>query len=205
MTQIEEIGTARRSSSGVLAHAVSEVLAPVVLAYLTCVPVAVATTSSVGRGMLIGLVVATLCAGLPYLLIVLSSRRRLLSGRHVPDLRERPVVLVGCAVSATAGLASAVLLDAPREVVALVVATVVGLVVAAVISRWWKVSIHLAGVAGALSAITLVTSWWALVALPVVVILGWARVRLAAHDAAQVAAGALIGAAITTALMVWIS
>jgi hypothetical protein len=185
----------------VVARVLTEVLAPVVLAYVTCLAVALATTASVPRAIIIGLVVATSCAGLPYVLILLASRRRLLSGRHVPDLRERPAVLTACAVSAAAGLALAVVLDAPRHVFALVGATVVGLVVAAVISTRWKLSIHLAAAAGAVCAMALTITPWVLLASLPMAALGWARVHLGEHDVGQVVGGAAIGATVTTIVM----
>jgi hypothetical protein len=184
-----------------LAHVVSEVLAPVVLAYVTCVAVSVRATPTGTRGLVTGLVIATFCAGLPYAVIVGSSRRRLLSGRNVPDLRERPTVLALCALSAVLGVGAAFWLDAPRAVVALVVATAAGLAVAALISTKWKLSIHTAGAAGAVTALALTVSPWVLSAWLLVAAVGWARVRLDSHDKWQVLGGALIGAGVTTSVM----
>jgi hypothetical protein len=198
---VSELRTATKRRTDVLAHLLTELLAPVVLAYVTCLAVAVGTTPSASRGVLIGLVVATSCAGLPYAVIALASRRRLLSGRHVPELRERPGILVLCAVAAAAGLALAVVLRASPAVFALVAATVVGLGVAAAISTRWKLSIHLAAGCGALCATTVTLTPWLLVASPAVVALGWARVHLGDHDAAQVLGGAVVGAGVTSLVM----
>lgn len=184
-----------------LAAALTELLAPVVLAYVTCLAIAVATTEPVWRGVVVGIVAATSCAGLPYLLILVASRRQLLSGRHVPELRERPGILVLCAVAAAAGLALAVVLRASPAVFALVASTVVGLGVAAAISTGWKLSIHLAAAAGALCATTLTLTPWLLVASPALIALGWARVHLGDHDVAQVLGGAVVGAGVTALVM----
>lgn len=183
------------------AHALSELLSPVVLAYLTCVWVAGATTQPLVRGVALGLLVASLCAGLPFVLVVLASRRQLLSGRHVPELRERPAVLTACAASAATGLLLAWWLGAPPEVFALVTATVAGLVVAAVISTRWKLSIHVAAAAGAVSAVASVVTPWALLGALLVGALAWARVRLTAHDVRQVVGGGVIGAVVTASVM----
>lgn len=179
------------------AAVVSEILAPVVLAYVVCLAVAIGTTPPLARGLLVGVVVATFAAGLPYLVVLRGSRRGDLSGRHVPDGRERPLILGLAASSAIAAFPAALLLQADRAVIALLAATTVGLIVAAVISTAWKLSIHVAGAAGAASALALVygPQWWLLVV--VVVVLAWSRVRLGAHDLPQVAGGAVVGGLVT--------
>lgn len=201
MTTLGAATSTSRRRADRWAHALSELLSPVVLAYLTCVWVAGATTQSLVGGVALGLLVASLCAGLPFVLVVLASRRQLLSGRHVPELRERPAVLAACAASAATGLLLAWWLGAPPEVFALVTATVAGLVVAAVISTRWKLSIHVAAAAGAVSAVALVVTPWALLGALLVGALAWARVRLTAHDLSQVVGGGVIGAAVTASVM----
>jgi hypothetical protein len=65
----------------------------------------------------------------------------------------------------------------------------------AVVTVWWKISIHCAVASGSVVILAfgygpLVLCGYALVGL-----LGWARVAMADHTVAQVAAGALLGAA----------
>lgn len=183
------------------AAAVSELLAPIVLAYAVCLAVAIGTTPPLARGLLVGMVVATLVAGLPYLVVLWGSRRGSLSGRHVPDRRERPMILALAAASAIAAFPAAWLLEADRAVVALLVAVTTGLVVAAAISSVWKLSIHVAGAAGAVCVLALVFGPQLWVLGVVVAALGWSRVRLGAHDVRQVIGGAGVGGLVTVAIM----
>lgn len=85
-------------------------------------------------------------------------------------------------------------LGAPRELIALVVAMEVGLIISLAITFFWKMSIHVASVAGAIVILVLVFGPGVLALAPVVVLVGWARVELHDHTPSQVAAGAVIGA-----------
>jgi len=59
------------------------------------------------------------------------------------------------------------------------------------INRYWKISAHAMGAAGPLAAVTFVFGPVALVFLSLVILVGWARVRLKVHNVAQVFAGIL--------------
>lgn len=200
MTRTDD-GQASRTGGDRAAAVISEVLAPVVLAYVVCVAVALGTTPPIGRGLLVGVLVATLVAGLPYGVVLWGSGRGNLSGRHVPDRRERPVILGLAAASAVAAFPVVWLLDADRAVIALLAATTTGLVVAAAISTFWKLSIHVAGAAGSVSALALVYGPHLWVLAICVAALAWSRMRLGAHDASQVIGGAATGGLVTLAVM----
>ncbi|MEV0897655.1 hypothetical protein [Actinoplanes sp. NPDC049802] len=80
-------------------------------------------------------------------------------------------------------------LGAPREVLALLTAGGTGPDVFALVTHWWKMSIH----AGTVAALTAVHGPVTLLGVPLVMLGCWARVRLTAHTPAQVVAGALAG------------
>ena len=65
----------------------------------------------------------------------------------------------------------------------------------------WKISVHVAGLAGALAVVTVLNGPWGLGGIPVLALLGWAGVRLGAHSLAQVLAGAVVGAAVVGATL----
>jgi membrane-associated phospholipid phosphatase len=81
-------------------------------------------------------------------------------------------------------------------VLALLAAGGTGLVVFTVVTHWWKMSIHAGVAAGTAATLTAVYGPLALLSVPLVLLAGWARVRLSAHTIAQVVAGALVGAVI---------
>ncbi len=71
---------------------------------------------------------------------------------------------------------------------------------ATLVTLRWKISIHVATVAGAVVILTLVFGLGFALLAPAVALTGWARVALGDHTPAQVAAGAVLGAAIAASV-----
>lgn len=105
----------------------------------------------------------------------------------------RQVPLLLCLASTAVGLLILLLGHAPRDVLALDVAMLVTLITCTVITRWWKISLHSAVAGGAAATLVLIYGRWALVTVPVVALVAWARVVVRDHTLAQVVAGALVG------------
>lgn len=188
-----------------VARVLTEVLSPVVLAYGVCLAVSIGTTPPLRRGVVVGLAVATLTAGLPFAVVLWSSRRGRLSGRHIPVLRQRPLVLLLAAGSTVFAFVATGWLGADPAVRALVLASFTGLLIAALISLAWKISIHVAAAAGAVTVLGLVFGVTAAPLALLVVALAWARVRLGEHDILQVVAGGVVGAVVAAAVFAALS
>jgi membrane-associated phospholipid phosphatase len=92
-----------------------------------------------------------------------------------------------------AGLAILVALEAPRQLVALVVAMLAGLAATLVVTLWWKLSMHVAAVSGTVAILALTFGPALTMAVPLVAVVAWSRVRLGDHTAAQTVAGAALG------------
>lgn len=60
------------------------------------------------------------------------------------------------------------------------------------INRFWKISAHAMGVAGPFSAIVFAFGWIGVLLLPIVLLVGWARVELKCHTPSQVVTGVLL-------------
>ncbi|MBK7498233.1 MAG: PAP2 family protein [Ignavibacteriales bacterium] len=60
------------------------------------------------------------------------------------------------------------------------------------INRFWKISAHAMGVAGPFSAMVFAFGWIGIVLLPIVILVGWARIELKCHTLTQVIAGILL-------------
>jgi len=60
------------------------------------------------------------------------------------------------------------------------------------INRFWKISAHAMGVAGPFSAMVFAFGWIGVVLLPIVILVGWARIELKCHTLTQVVAGILL-------------
>ena len=120
---------------------------------------------------------------------------------HLRERDQRAVPLGLAALSVATGVVVLLVAGAPRAITALQIAVLVTVAVATAITLVWKISFHTAVVAAAAAVLTLLGGpWWALswLAVPLV---GWARVVLRAHSATQVVAGAVVGAGVTTAVL----
>ena len=92
-------------------------------------------------------------------------------------------------------------LGAPRELIALVVAMEVGLIISLAITFFWKMSIHVASVAGAIVIPGLIFGIQFAVLAPIVALVGWARVELGVHSPGQVMVGAAIGSLVAALVL----
>lgn len=171
----------------------SEVMAPTVLAAV--VPVVVGSAADGWRGA--GLAAAgAVVAVVPGLLLVLHLvRRGRVVDHHLPDRADRPRVLGAAGVGVVAAVALVASLGAPPALRVLFAAMAVLLAVVVVVSARWKVSLHAAAAAASLGALLAVLGPWALVGLPLLVVLAASRVVLGAHTPAQVLVGLALGAA----------
>jgi hypothetical protein len=184
------------------AKVLTEVFAPPILVLTLLLVVGIYSTSSVGRGLLLGAVATFFAAGLPYAIMFVGIRRGRLSDRHLSLRAQRPAMMIIGLASVSGGLLVMVWLDAPRELFALVAAMVAGVGVALAISSFWKISIHAACAAGTVAILVIVFGWIMLVWVPVVAAICWARVTLRDHTVLQVTAGTVVGAIVAAAVMV---
>jgi membrane-associated phospholipid phosphatase len=177
-----------------LAAILTEVLSPAVIVIL--LP-AVVGWQATGHDLVATggwtLVVAVFFSVLPMVLLVRGARQGHWDGHWVRERERRLVPLLMCLASALVGVAILLVGSAPTDVFALACAMVATLVVCMVITRWWKVSIHAAVAGGAVAVVLLLYGPVTAPLLAVVALVCWARVRVAAHTAAQVVVGALVG------------
>ncbi|MBQ6639598.1 MAG: hypothetical protein IJH84_01035 [Saccharopolyspora sp.] len=140
-----------------------------------------------------GLFVSLTSSVLPMSGIVAGSRLGWWDGHHVRNREGRLIPFALLIVLSSLGLGVLLRTGAPHLMVALDVAMLTALLAIALITVWWKVSVHTAVAAGAVAILAVVYSGWLLVLWLLVVAIGWSRVRLGEHTAAQVVVGALMG------------
>jgi membrane-associated phospholipid phosphatase len=140
----------------------------------------------------------------PQEMIKLGMRRGRLGDRYVGDRAKRAKVLPLIAVSVVVGLVLMLVLGAPRELVAMILAMLATLVPVLVITAAlrWKVSIHTAASGGAVAMLAIALGAWWLLGYVAVALIAWSRVRLRDHTAAQTIVGALVGT-VTAGLAFW--
>jgi hypothetical protein len=174
----------------------TEVFAPAVLACVLPVVIGIHAGPTVLAGLGWGLLAALFGAVLPYTMILNGVRRGRLSDRHIGVRSQRTRPLALGLVSVLVGLGLLVVLGAPRELVALVVASFVGGFVATVVNHFWKLSVHASVAAG--TCVILVLAFGPLLLVSGVVVVGvcWSRVKLGDHTVAQVVTGSAVGVVI---------
>jgi membrane-associated phospholipid phosphatase len=185
------------------ARLVTEVLSPAVLVATVLIVVAWHAAASPLGALLWGLVAAAAASFVPITYILRGVRRGRWTDRHVRVRRQRTWPLLVCLLSTLAGTVLLALVGAPRELVALIASMVAALLVALPLTMWarWKVSVHSLVAAGTVVAYTVVFGPWLVLTWPVAPLVGWSRVALADHTAAQVLGGAAVGALATGVLM----
>jgi len=144
---------------------------------------------TIGYGALAALFVCVL----PLAVLLVLVRLGKVTDHHVSDRKQRAPVLLMALGCIALGLLVLGAVDAPKSVIAMVLAVVGGVAVLAVVSPFWKMSGHAAAVscAAVVSVLMLGAAWTPLLLL--VPAVSWSRVVLRAHSLAQVVAGSLFG------------
>ncbi|GAB4057223.1 hypothetical protein [Catellatospora paridis] len=189
----------RTTRSGRAAALVSELLQPGIFA--AALPPAVGAVAAGWRGALWGLLACVFTAVIPLLIILRGVRRGRLINHHMDRREERAAPLGLSVISVAAGLGLLTLLDAPAPVRAAVAALGTALAVTTLVNLGWKLSAHAATVSAAAVVLTAALGSPGAVAWLMVAVVCWARLRLGAHDLAQIGAGVLAGAG--SAVLAW--
>lgn len=192
----------QRARPSRLADAVALAADPALVVTAVLLLVSLQTASSMLTGLGWALLAAGFCVVLPYAALLVMLSARVVTDRHLLVREQRRWPLAVAAVSVGTGFLLLFSLGAPKDVAALVAAMVVGLLVMSVFTHWYKASFHAGVVAGSAGVLALVFGPLTLVGtLPVVALVGWARVRSGRHSIGQVITGGLVGAA--SALLVY--
>lgn len=134
-----------------------------------------------------------LCAGIPMGYIARGVKAGKWSDHHIRRREQRFIpLLVGLASVATASVLL-LIVDAPSQLIALVLAQLIGLFAVLLITRFWQVSIHCATAGGLCAVLVVLFGPWALISLAPLALVAWSRLVLDAHTRAQVMVGALLG------------
>jgi hypothetical protein len=168
--------------------------APAPVAAMLVFTIACRSAATAGEGVAIGALTAA-CATLPPTLYIEHGvRRGDATRRRLARRKDRVIALAIGAASVLTTVMVLRLVEASCDLVALLLAMLFVLGLSLVVTVVWKVSIHMAALAGAVALIGLTfgTGWMPLV--PVVALVGWSRIELGDHTPAQVLAGVVLGA-----------
>ena len=148
--------------------------------------------------------VAVLCSGMLQMAYVLMLRSRgSVTAYDVPERLQRTKPYFVSAGISFAGMMILLLLHASVFLWSLLWCYSINTLITAAINSRWKISAHLMGLTGPVTALHPVIGMGVLWFVPVVIVLGWSRIRLEAHTPAQVCAGAIAGVLLTQVQLMW--
>ena len=140
-------------------------------------------------------------SGLIILCLIIFIRLGLISSPDIPDRKQRSFPLIVAAIVLFTGFVALSLAHAPKLIQGLMLCYATETLIVAIISYWWKISIHTASMACSLVALryqfgAIIFPFYLLLLL-----VGQARIVLRRHTIAQAIAGALLGIVLTIQLL----
>ncbi len=157
------------------------------------------------RGLLWAILMLLVVTGIPLVYLIIGLKRGWVSDLELSRREERPRFIVVSLSSDVLALGMLWLGHGPHLLRLIVLTYFCLAIVMFTISSFWKISMHLAGVAGFSTALVFVfggMALWAFLSLPLV---AWARLQRRKHTPAQLMAGALAGTLITILVFGWLS
>jgi hypothetical protein len=191
--------TTRRARRRDLAERVSQLTNPAFVALPTFLAVALRTAPTRSSGLLWWAVTTVGISAAPLLHVYRGVRAGRYSDQHLSRRHERLIPFVVGLAGAGSALVVLLVSHASRAFLAAVAAVLIGAALAMAITHGarWKISLHVAGISGAVTVLTLLFGWPALLLAPLVPLVGWARWQLGAHTPAQAISACLISVVVT--------
>ncbi len=183
-----------------LAQILSELFNPLVVALPTFLGIALVTAPDLLHALLWWVVTVLGVSIAPTLFVLRGVRSGRYTDHHVSVREQRLVPLLFGAACVVIAFILLLALHASRPLIATMTAVIVVVLLATLITRFWKISLHLVGIAGAVTAYTLLFGPLFLFLSPLALLAGWARWRVGAHTPWQAVAGVALAVSLTTGI-----
>ncbi len=185
-----------------LAKLTSNVLNPFLLSFVVIILLAFRDAAGTAEALKWAVISIALSVLPVFIIVVCLARRKKLDGIFVNPRHQRHRLYLLASVLAVIGWGVLWYFGAPELLVAAFTAGLAAIVVFMSINAFWKISLHTAFMAASVTVVVMVygaVAAWTFLLLPPV---AWARIEMKQHSPAQVAAGALLAAAIV-AVVFW--
>ncbi|GCE14559.1 hypothetical protein [Tengunoibacter tsumagoiensis] len=183
-----------------LAHLISEITNPVLIAFPTFLLIAIRTAPDLRHALLWWVVTVGGISVAPLLFILRGVRRGHYTDHHVSKREQRLIPLLFSICCTGLVFVILLVLHASITLIATVLAVLIAGGIAFAITRYWKISFHLIGMAGAITVVGLVYGPVFFLLFPLIIIVGWARWRVQAHTPLQALAGTAIAISVTVSV-----
>jgi hypothetical protein len=187
------------------AHRYSVIANPLFVALPLFLFVALKTAPDWQRGLLWWGIVAVGFTAAPFFFIRQGVRRGKYTDDHVSVRSQRVVPLSFGLLCMIVVFVLLLVLHAAPALLATLVAALSSLAIATAITQFasYKISLHMIGMAGAVTTCVLLAGPWLLLLAPLVPLTAWARWKVGGHTPPQAAAGTILAVAVTLAVF-WI-
>jgi membrane-associated phospholipid phosphatase len=129
---------------------------------------------------------------IPSLYIHMLFRNKVINDLHIPDKEDRIKPLIIAIISNITGFSILYILKAPLFLKAMSLITIILIVILGIITYFWKVSMHAAWITFMVVTFNVLFGKLMLFLLPLIPVVGWARVRIKRHTVNQVVSGFII-------------
>ncbi len=186
--------TTLKSSESPWARLVSDLLSPPVVWLLLGTAIAIKFADTRSQALLWIAIYAVLIFVLPVSYIAWNVHRGKITDIHMKERRQRFGPFAFSIACSAIGWLVLRLMNTPEMVSAFALFSLLQLAVLAIITLVWQISIHAMSITGAVVAIGAIFGVpQALVVIPLVPLVGAARIKLHRHTPAQVVAGTILG------------
>jgi membrane-associated phospholipid phosphatase len=187
------------------ARLVSNLLSPPVIWAVMAFPIAFRDAETQTQALTWALVYGVLVCLLPLLYVVWMVRRGAISDLHMEVRQQRLRPFVVSLVCTTIAWWVLRFMGAPAVLPLFALFSLAQIAVIALITLVWQISMHAMSISGAVvAAFAFFGLLPALLLLPLVVLVGAARLKLQRHTPAQVVAGAAVGVVVPLLLFILI-
>ncbi len=177
------------------AKIVSDVLSPPVVWIALSLIVSWNASATFGEGLYWAFIYSFFVCIMPVAFIVYQLYTGEIGDIHMQYRHERYKPLAITVVSTVVAWAILHALRAPMVVELLAIMSLVDVAIISVITLYWQISMHAMAITGATMAIGIIFNTpLAILTIPLIVLVGAARLSLDRHTPAQVFAGAMVGA-----------
>jgi membrane-associated phospholipid phosphatase len=134
---------------------------------------------------------------LPIAVILYLTRKGVIPDVYASNRETRTKPFVGALGSCLCGVIVLVFFQAPQIMVSLMACYFVNSFVMMIITQTWKISVHASGITGPATFLVHQLGIGMLPFFALILPVGWARIKLEAHNLSQVVAGALLTVGLT--------
>ncbi len=133
----------------------------------------------------------------PYLYIWFLYKKKKINDMHISEKEDRIKPLVVACISYIIFFIILYVLEGPLFLKSIFAVIIVSTIILTIITYFWKICLHASGITIMVITFNILFGKWMLLMIPLIPLIGWARVRIKKHTVNQVILGTGITAIVT--------